>query len=284
MKKLRKFLTPLAADSLATLNLPPIRIGLLTKLNVLTVGLIVLTVIAISAFYFTRQWYDEDEDLRLHGAAIAATLAAVVDPDGAVADTARLDRVLDALAANPRIAYATVENAGRKVLAERRFAPGLANATLPAPAGVAASTEAAVVGKKDVTPIGFDKLAGFAYLAPEYTGTNPPPLPDTNQIPAAVRAFDGRKVALKGFMLPLKVQEGKVTELILLRDQSMCCFGGVPKLNEFVTVKMTGGGTKAVMDQAVTLVGKLKVGEFTENGYLLGIYQMDGERVEGPGL
>jgi len=156
--------------------------------------------------------------------------------------------------------------------------------SVPAPAGVAASTEAAVVGKKDVTPIGFDKLAGFAYLAPEYTGTNPPPLPDTNQIPAAVRAFDGRKVALKGFMLPLKVQEGKVTELILLRDQSMCCFGGVPKLNEFVTVKMTGGGTKAVMDQAVTLVGKLKVGEFTENGYLLGIYQMDGERVEGPGL
>jgi hypothetical protein len=139
-------------------------------------------------------------------------------------------------------------------------------------------------GKKDVTPIGFDKLAGFPYVAPEYTGTNPPPLPDTNQIPSAVRAFDGQKVALKGFMLPLKVQEGKVTELILLRDQSMCCFGGVPKLNEFVTVKMTGGGTKAVMDQAVTLVGKLKVGEFTENGYLLGIYQMDGERVEGPGL
>ena len=149
MKKLRKFLTPLAADSLATLNLPPIRIGLLTKLNVLTVGLIVLTVIAISAFYFTRQWYDEDEDLRLHGAAIAATLAAVVDPDGAVADTARLDRVLDALAANPRIAYATVENAGRKVLAERRFAPGLANATLPAPAGVAGRAD-----KPDVTILG----------------------------------------------------------------------------------------------------------------------------------
>ena len=85
-------------------------------------------------------------------------------------------------------------------------------------------------------------------------------------------------------MLPLKVKEGKVTELLLMRDQSMCCFGAVPKINEFLTVKMVGDGTKAVMDQAVTLVGTLKVGEFSENGYLLGIYQMDAERAEGPGL
>ena len=132
--------------------------------------------------------------------------------------------------------------------------------------------------------IGFDNLAGFTYVVPEYSGTNAPPPPDTNQIPASVRAFNGQKVALRGFMLPLKVESGKVTELLLMRDQSMCCFGAVPRINEFVTVKMTGGGTKAVMDQAVTLVGKLKVGEFSENGYLLGIYQMDGERAEGPGL
>ena len=85
-------------------------------------------------------------------------------------------------------------------------------------------------------------------------------------------------------MLPLKVKDGKVQELLLMRDQSMCCFGAVPKINEFLTVKMTGEGTRAVMDQAVTLVGKLKVGEFSENGYLLGIYQLDADRAEGPGL
>jgi hypothetical protein len=160
--------------------------------------------------------------------------------------------------------------------------PAAPPAVAPKPGTTVA--DAPTTDKAGLATVGFDKLAGFAYLAPEYTGTNPPPMPDTNQIPASIRAFDGKKVAVKGFMLPLKVQEGKVTELILLRDQSMCCFGGVPKLNEFVTVKMTGGGVRAVMDQAVTLVGKLKVGEFTENGYLLGIYQMDGERVDGPGL
>jgi len=132
--------------------------------------------------------------------------------------------------------------------------------------------------------LGFDKLAGFNYAVPEYAGTNKPAAPDTNQIPATVKAFDGKLVALKGFMLPLKVEQGKVTEMLLMRDQSMCCFGSVPKINEFVTVKMVGGGTKAVMDQAITLYGRLRVGEFMENGYLLGIYQLDGEKAAGPGL
>jgi hypothetical protein len=36
------------------------------------------------------------------------------------------------------------------------------------------------------------------------------------------------------------------------------------------------------MDQAVTMQGKLKVGAIRENGYLVGIYQMDGESMAGP--
>jgi len=67
-----------------------------------------------------------------------------------------------------------------------------------------------------------------------------------------------------------------------MRDQSMCCFGTVPKINEWVSVRMTGKGIKPVMDQAVSLVGTLKVGAIRENGYLVGIYQMDGERMDGP--
>ena len=106
--------------------------------------------------------------------------------------------------------------------------------------------------------------------------------PPKDQIPAAVKAFDKQRVALKGFMLPLKVEGGLITELLIMRDQSMCCYGTVPKINEWVSVKMTGKGVKPIMDQAVTLYGKLHVGEIRENGYLVGIYQMDGEKVAGP--
>jgi hypothetical protein len=139
-------------------------------------------------------------------------------------------------------------------------------------------------GSHNYVRVGFDRLAGFEYAVPEYTGLTPPPAPNTNQIPASIKRFDGQRVAVRGFMLPLKVEKGKVTELLLMRDQSMCCFGTIPKINEVVTVKMVGGGAKPVMDQAVTLFGTMRVGEFTENGYLLGIYQLEGEDMDGPGI
>ncbi len=139
-----------------------------------------------------------------------------------------------------------------------------------------------------LTVVGFELLSAFKYEVPEEgsagavpKSTAVPAVDPDGQIPAQVKAFNGRRVALKGFMLPLKVEGGLVTELLLMRDQSMCCFGTVPKINEWVAVKMTGTGVKPVMDQAVTLSGTIKIGAMRENGYLVGIYQMDGERLDG---
>jgi hypothetical protein len=43
---------------------------------------------------------------------------------------------------------------------------------------------------------------------------------------------------------------------------------------------MNEKGVKPVMDQPVTMFGKLKVGEMRENGYLVGIYEMAGDKME----
>jgi hypothetical protein len=138
-----------------------------------------------------------------------------------------------------------------------------------------------------VASVGFDILSTFKYEVPEEGGAGSKPAPNAPdpdaQIPANVKAYNGKKIALKGFMLPLKVEGGLVTELLLMRDQSMCCFGTVPKINEWVAVKMTGGGVKPVMDQAVTLSGTIKIGAMRENGYLVGIYQMDGDKMDAHG-
>ena len=135
--------------------------------------------------------------------------------------------------------------------------------------------------------VGFDKLAGFNFEVSEELltgkGTNGlAALNSADQIPAGVKAFDSKRVAVKGFMLPLKLQEGRVTELLLMRDQSMCCYGSVPKINEWMSVKMVGEGVRPIMDQAVTLFGTLHVGEMREGGYLVGIYRLDGEKMAGP--
>ena len=146
-----------------------------------------------------------------------------------------------------------------------------------------AGKEGALAKNEDQLVVGFDKLSGFKYEVPDENPDSPFAKgkdPDT-QIPDTIKAFSGKRVSLKGFMLPLKVEQGLVTELLIMRDQSMCCFGTVPKINEWVSVRMTGKGIKPVMDQAVSLVGTLKVGAIRENGYLVGIYQMDGERMDG---
>ncbi len=136
----------------------------------------------------------------------------------------------------------------------------------------------------DFLAVGFDKLAAFKYDVPEDEAKPEDATDPDKQIPEGVKAFGGKRVALKGFMLPLKVEGGLVTELLIMRDQSMCCYGSVPKINEWVSVKMTSKGVKPVMDQPVTFFGKLKVGAIRENGYLVGIYAMDGEKMEGPTL
>lgn len=163
--------------------------------------------------------------------------------------------------------------------------------TNTAPEVVVAGTNAPPLGPVqkdgDFLIVGFERLATFNYDIPDDppAGTNAPAktaTPPKDQIPPSVKAFDKQRVALKGFMLPLKVEGGLITELLVMRDQSMCCYGTVPKINEWVSVKMTGKGVKPIMDQAVTLYGKLHVGEIRENGYLVGIYQMDGEKLAGP--
>jgi hypothetical protein len=94
--------------------------------------------------------------------------------------------------------------------------------------------------------------------------------------------LDGKKVVIQGFLLPVKMDDGLAVEFLLMRNQSMCCYGVPPKINEWISVKMTGKGVKAVMDQPIAVVGTLHVGPALENGLLTGIYDLDGEKIIGP--
>jgi hypothetical protein len=149
-----------------------------------------------------------------------------------------------------------------------------------------ASTRRAVTGKTEDSylQIGFDKLSAFpATVIYEIVNSNTPAFyyapKMTGRIPDEVKALEGKGVALKGFMLPLKQEEGRVKEFILLKNQSMCCFGKPPNLNEWVHVTMSGKGVKPLMDRVVTIYGRLHVSEYQEGRQRLGIYRLDGEGI-----
>ena len=62
----------------------------------------------------------------------------------------------------------------------------------------------------------------------------------------------------------------------------MCCYGTTPRINDWVSVRMKNKGVRPTMDMPVTLFGTMRIGEMRENGYLVGIYSMDGEEMEAP--
>ena len=129
--------------------------------------------------------------------------------------------------------------------------------------------------------LGFEQLASYAFVPPAFdSAADPQAKPPTGeeQIPAAVKAWNGKKAVLTGFMVPVKMDKGLVTEFLLMRNTMACCYGAVPAMNEWVVVKLKKG-VPALMDVPVSFYGELKVGAMFENGYMTGLYELEGERM-----
>jgi hypothetical protein len=158
------------------------------------------------------------------------------------------------------------------------------------PAPAASAVQAAMTDIAKTPPevvdgylkLGFDRLASYHFVAPAFdpatADAKVKPPSGEEQIPAEVKSWSGRKVILTGFMMPVKMVNGLVTEFLLVRDPMVCCYGSIPNMNEWVVVKMRQG-VQPLMDVPISYYGELKVGATFENGYLTGIYALDGEKM-----
>jgi len=129
--------------------------------------------------------------------------------------------------------------------------------------------------------LGFDQLAAYNFTPPPFDpAADPKATPPTGeeQIPAIVKGWNGKKAIVTGYMVPVKMEKGLVTEFLLMRNTMACCFGTVPNMNEWVVVKMKNG-VQPMMDVPVAFYGKLKVGAMFENGYMTGLYELEGEKM-----
>jgi hypothetical protein len=156
--------------------------------------------------------------------------------------------------------------------------------TTPAQARASSEADSKTDGYLDV---GFDKLGAFKFeVTDEMVAGVADPVTTSNriseQIPPEIKALNERQVAVRGFMLPLYVRHAHVTEFLLLRNQTMCCYGITPKMNEWIVVHAPGKGVRSVMDRTITVYGTLRVGESRENNALVGIYQLAGDRLDAP--
>jgi hypothetical protein len=129
----------------------------------------------------------------------------------------------------------------------------------------------------------FDVLSGFKYdtyeVLDEVHGGRPLTKSD-DVIPPHIKAHDGRKVQVEGYIMPLRLKKGLVTEFLLFRDQAACCFGDKAKMNHYLRVKVTDKGFEPGSTMTHKVWGTLAVGEIYVQDYLTGIYQMTADRVE----
>ncbi len=163
-----------------------------------------------------------------------------------------------------------------------------ADAPAPAPADKPDAPKAdapltpPALDEKGYLKLGFEQLASYTFVPPPFDpAANPSAKPPTGeeQIPPMVKSWNGKKAVVTGYMVPVKMDKGLVTEFLLMRNTMACCFGTVPNMNEWVIVKMKKGGIQPMMDVPVQFFGDLKVGAMFENGYMTGLYELECERM-----
>jgi hypothetical protein len=131
-------------------------------------------------------------------------------------------------------------------------------------------------------PVRFDRLAGFVYLetppgSEPVTGDDGKAQPvGDEQIPAEVMALDGKKVTLRGHMIPIDFHKFSTNEFILVQAVPDCYFCSQPMPNEWIEVKTKDGSRVAYAgDEPVTVAGTLRVGAIFKGRYLESLYRLE---------
>lgn len=132
--------------------------------------------------------------------------------------------------------------------------------------------------------ININDLADFYYYTPLPGEDFDSEAAAKNQIPEKIMKLDGQKISITGFMMPVRVDEnGFVEEFALNGNYDMCFFGAPSSLNQWVHVRMQPGEKARFSHSPTTVSGTLEVGELVENGEVISLYRLTGEKTAGAG-
>ena len=92
-------------------------------------------------------------------------------------------------------------------------------------------------------------------------------------IPADVKALDGCKIRLRGYMMPLD-QAQHITRFALVPSLFSCCFGQPPQIQHTITVATPVQVALEFSADEVVVDGTLSVNEKKDDGYIVSIFQI----------
>ena len=98
-------------------------------------------------------------------------------------------------------------------------------------------------------------------------------------MPKQLNKFDGKKVMMTGFMLPIDEVEN-IKEFLLVQSLWSCCYGQPPDINGIVRIVMKGKSRIDYQFEPIKIVGDFKIEATSEDGYCVDIYQLYADKVE----
>ena len=147
------------------------------------------------------------------------------------------------------------------------------------------------IGKRtgEYESLTFNTLTSYRIREPNWARLDDPDyvaaLNLDEEIPPQIRALNGSKIEIEGFMLPLEGEFDNVRTFVLLKDQMACCFGAIPLLNEWVYVEVPQKKKiRSYQDVPISLRGTLRVGAKFEGDILVGIYHLELDRLKADAL
>ena len=100
------------------------------------------------------------------------------------------------------------------------------------------------------------------------------------RIPFEVRALDQAKVFVHGYMQPIDFDKNGVKSFLLTNIPGGCCFGMIPRLNEWIDVTMPEGEhAEYTYFDKIEIRGKLLVGEAKSGEVVTALYRMTPDAV-----
>lgn len=94
-----------------------------------------------------------------------------------------------------------------------------------------------------------------------------------------IEALDGKRIRLRGYILPSFQQTG-LTQFVLVRDNLSCCFGPGAAIYDCVIVEMKPGHSTDYSLYPVAVDGTFTIREMLDpDGKAVAIYHLDGEQV-----
>jgi hypothetical protein len=138
--------------------------------------------------------------------------------------------------------------------------------------------------------VDFDRLSAFPFALPpnDPDPATPPahPYSVASQIPAEIKALDGQKVRMTGYMASPRMEGSLVVEFTLQRQsppgrsfEPMPYLPDPPRMNEQVLVRLAAG-VKRTVGAPISCTGTLHVRGMYRGSFLVGIYQLDDARVQ----